>query len=109
MIAAFRHNYASLRTINAERCGQRTGRLRALGSSPLLLGRGSSAMTDNGAKRSMDQRLAGLTPAQRGLLVQRLMERRMAAARRNAISPREDDGPAALSYAQELLWLLSQV
>jgi amino acid adenylation domain-containing protein len=66
-------------------------------------------MTDNGGKRSLDQRLAGLTEAQRGLLVQRLMERRMDEARRNAISPREGDGPAPLSYAQELLWLLSQV
>jgi amino acid adenylation domain-containing protein len=66
-------------------------------------------MTDNGDKRSMEQRLAGLTPAQNELLVQRLMERRMDAARRNAISPREGDGPAPLSFAQELLWLLSQV
>src|SRR6266480_4582272 len=73
------------------------------------LGRDPSAMTDDGDKRSMDQRLAGLTAAQRDLLVQRLMERRMDAARQNAISARQDDGPAPLSYAQELLWLLSQV
>src|SRR2546423_2305205 len=66
-------------------------------------------MTDKDAKRSMDQRLAGLTPAQRSLLVQRLMERRIDAAHRNAIPPREGDGPAPLSFAQELLWLLSQV
>jgi amino acid adenylation domain-containing protein len=66
-------------------------------------------MSENGDKRSMEERLAGLTAAQRGLLVQRLMERRMDAASRNAISPREGDGPAPLSYAQELLWLLSQV
>src|SRR5207302_9187004 len=66
-------------------------------------------MTDDDAKRSMEERLAGLSAAQRGLLVQRLTERRMAAARREAISPREGDGPAPLSYAQELLWLLSQV
>jgi amino acid adenylation domain-containing protein len=66
-------------------------------------------MMDKDAKRSMDQRLAGLTPAQRSLLVQRLMERRIDAAHRNAIPPREGDGPAPLSFAQELLWLLSQV
>src|SRR5438067_10416659 len=66
-------------------------------------------MTDKDAKRSMDQRLAGLSPTQRSLLVRRLMERRIDAANRNAIPPREGDGPAPLSYAQELLWLLSQV
>ncbi len=33
----------------------------------------------------------------------------MAAARRNVIPRREEDGPAPLSYAQELLWLLSNV
>src|SRR6516164_7835712 len=75
----------------------------------LPLGKDSCAMTDDGARDSMDQRLAGLTAAQRGVLVQRLMERRKAAARQNAISPRAGDGPAPLSYAQELLWLLSQV
>ena len=54
-------------------------------------------------------RLQSLSPAQSELLVRRLMERRMAAARSRTISPREGDGPAPLSYAQELLWLLSQV
>src|SRR5438477_8069799 len=66
-------------------------------------------MTDTGDKRTTEERLAGLTPAQRRLLVQRLMDRRMAAARQNTIPPREGDGPAPLSFAQELLWLLSQV
>jgi amino acid adenylation domain-containing protein len=37
------------------------------------------------------------------------MESRKNVARRNIIAPREGDGPAPLSYAQELLWLLSQV
>src|ERR1700722_19708744 len=54
-------------------------------------------------------RLESLSPAQSELLVRRLMERRMAAARDRTIAPREGDGPAPLSYAQELLWLLSQV
>jgi amino acid adenylation domain-containing protein len=54
-------------------------------------------------------RLESLSPAQSELLVRRLMERRMAAARSRTIGPRESDGPAPLSYAQELLWLLSQV
>src|SRR5436190_346209 len=71
--------------------------------------RGRWAMTDKDARRSMDQRLEGLTPTQRSLLMRRLMERRTDAAHRNAIPQREDDGPAPLSFAQELLWLLSQV
>src|SRR3984957_6808822 len=54
-------------------------------------------------------RLQSLSPAQSELLVRRLMERRMAPARSRTISPREGDGPAPLSYAQELLWLASQV
>jgi amino acid adenylation domain-containing protein len=37
------------------------------------------------------------------------MERRTAAARESRIAPRKGDGPAPLSHAQELLWLLSQV
>jgi amino acid adenylation domain-containing protein len=53
--------------------------------------------------------LADLTPAQRALLEQRLMARRATAAQESRIVPREGDGPAPLSYAQELLWLLSQV
>jgi amino acid adenylation domain-containing protein len=57
----------------------------------------------------VDRRLENLTPAQRALLEQRLMERRLNAARANLITARDGDGPAPLSYAQELLWLLSQV
>ena len=58
----------------------------------------------------MDKRLAALTPAQRALLEQRLMERRTQAAARTRIVRRTaPDQPAPLSYAQELLWLLSQV
>src|SRR4051794_18685583 len=63
----------------------------------------------NVAGGGIEARLAGLSPSQRALLEQRLLERRMDAARRKAIPPREGDGPAPLSYAQELLWLLSQV
>ncbi len=66
-------------------------------------------MTIEGDRPSFDQRLAKLSAAQRALLERRLLERRMDAARRNAIPPRDGDGPAPLSYAQELLWLLSQV
>jgi amino acid adenylation domain-containing protein len=57
----------------------------------------------------MEERLASLSDAQRRLLLQRLLDRRKEAARRNAIAPRDGSGPARLSYAQELLWLLSQV
>jgi amino acid adenylation domain-containing protein len=63
----------------------------------------------NGRQQNMEQRLQTLRPAQRKLLEQRLMERGVAAGRRNMIVPREGDGPAPVSYAQELLWLLSQV
>ena len=37
------------------------------------------------------------------------MERQITVASRNTIPPRDGDGPAPLSHAQELLWLLSQV
>ena len=37
------------------------------------------------------------------------MERQITVASRNTIPPRAGDGPAPLSHAQELLWLLSQV
>jgi amino acid adenylation domain-containing protein len=65
-------------------------------------------VSDAGAKGTA-RSLADLTPAQRALLEQRLMARRTAAAQESRIAPRESDGPAPLSYAQELLWLLSQV
>ena len=57
----------------------------------------------------IDERLAKLTPAQRALFEERLLERRRTAARDLAIPPRTGDGPAPLSHAQELLWLLSQM
>src|SRR5258706_537309 len=57
----------------------------------------------------MDERLKKLSPAQRAVLEQRLMERGTATARRNPIVRREVESPVPLSYAQELLWLLSQV
>src|SRR5581483_12500645 len=66
-------------------------------------------MNREGDGGSIDARLATLSPSQRALLERRLLERRMAVARKSAIPPREGDGPAPLSYAQELLWLLSQV
>src|SRR5437588_2162580 len=59
--------------------------------------------------RSIEQRLEKLTPAQRELFEKRLMERRVKAAQEQTIPRRDGDGPAPLSYAQELLWLLSQV
>jgi len=62
-----------------------------------------------GERQHADKRLQNLTPAQRRLLEQRLLQRSTATARRNTIPRRETDGPAELSYAQELLWLLTQV
>jgi amino acid adenylation domain-containing protein len=64
---------------------------------------------DDADTRTLDERLAGLTPVQRQLFEQRLIERRTEAGRLGAIPRREGDGPAPLSHAQELLWLLSQV
>jgi amino acid adenylation domain-containing protein len=61
------------------------------------------------AGESLERRLANLSPGQRALLERRLMERQAETASRNTIPPRTSDGPAPLSHAQELLWLLSQV
>jgi amino acid adenylation domain-containing protein len=63
----------------------------------------------SGGQDNLARRLESLSPAQRALLEQRLMERRTSVARQNVIARRGFDGPAPLSYAQELLWLLSQV
>ncbi len=59
--------------------------------------------------RDLQRRLAGLSPAQRALLEERLMARRVQNAKELVITPRDGTGPCELSYAQELLWLLSQV
>ena len=59
--------------------------------------------------RDFQQRLANLTPAQRAVLEQRLLQRRARESNGHAITRREGTGPAELSHAQEMLWLLSQV
>jgi amino acid adenylation domain-containing protein len=64
---------------------------------------------DGGRDPRVAQRLENLTPAQRALLEQRLMQRRTDVVRRNTISRREVHSPSVLSNSQELLWLLSQV
>jgi amino acid adenylation domain-containing protein len=63
----------------------------------------------SGGGQSGAERLANLSPAQRAVLEQRLLARHTSSARRNMISRREVDSPCEVSYAQELLWLLSQV
>jgi amino acid adenylation domain-containing protein len=68
-----------------------------------------TAIVSNNGNQEVARRLENLTPAQRALLEQRLMARRTAAAEESRIVAREGGGPAPLSYAQELLWLLSQV
>jgi amino acid adenylation domain-containing protein len=55
------------------------------------------------------EHLATLSPARRALLERGLMQRRRAAAGASRIPHREIEGPVPLSYAQELLWLISQV
>jgi hypothetical protein len=57
----------------------------------------------------LDARLQNLSPAQRAVLERRLLERRLSSATQNAVRPREVASPVAVSYSQELLWLLSQV
>jgi amino acid adenylation domain-containing protein len=54
-------------------------------------------------------RLRDLTPAQRALLERRLVAKRGAAARSEAITPRAVFTPCAMSYSQELLWLIDQL
>src|ERR1700687_684458 len=63
----------------------------------------------SGENSGIDRRLEKLTPAQRALLDRRPLERSIAGARTKMITPREVHTPCELSYAQELLWLLSQV
>jgi amino acid adenylation domain-containing protein len=58
---------------------------------------------------AVDAQLKNLSTAKRAFLEQRLMEKRLAVAAKNAISPRPVKTPVPLSYSQELLWLLSQV
>jgi amino acid adenylation domain-containing protein len=60
-------------------------------------------------ENEVERRLARLTPAQRALLEQRLMQRQTDVAHRQMISRRAVYSPCPLSYSQELLWLLSQV
>src|SRR3954452_22560112 len=57
----------------------------------------------------VERRLQKLSPAQRALLEQRLLARRTSVAKDSMISRRDVVSPVPLSYAQELLWLLSQV
>jgi amino acid adenylation domain-containing protein len=63
----------------------------------------------SGGTPGADRRLANLSPAQRAVLEHRLLARHTANARRNRISRRSTHSPCEVSYAQELLWLLSQV
>jgi amino acid adenylation domain-containing protein len=66
-------------------------------------------MSVSGNDPGVARRLENLSPAQRAVLEQRLLQRGTDAARRNMITPRDGDGPCVLSHAQELMWLLSQV
>src|SRR5450755_2962876 len=66
-------------------------------------------MSTTDGKSDIEGRLANPSPAQRALLEQRLLARRTSVARRNTIGRRGVESPVQVSYAQELLWLLSQV
>ncbi|MGH8770752.1 MAG: hypothetical protein ACREV2_06160, partial [Burkholderiales bacterium] len=52
------------------------------------------------------RRLAGLTPAQRALLEQKLQG--SAALREQGIQKRTGEAPAVLSFAQQRLWFLDR-
>jgi amino acid adenylation domain-containing protein len=53
--------------------------------------------------------MSNLSPEKRALLERRLMEKRAAAAKNQAIPRRSTDGPCPLSFAQELMWLLDHL
>ncbi|MGZ4316695.1 MAG: non-ribosomal peptide synthetase, partial [Gaiellaceae bacterium] len=63
----------------------------------------------SGGGEDVQSRLQALSPSKRALLEQRLLEQRIVAASRNAITPRPERSTAPLSYSQELLWLLSHL
>ncbi len=61
---------------------------------------------------NLSARVAHLTPQERAALARKLKERRAgatAAGAPTAIGPRTGAGPWPLSYAQELMWLVSQL
>lgn len=57
----------------------------------------------------LDTLMSSLSPEKRALLERRLMEKRAAAARQQAIPRRSTQGPCPLSFAQELMWLLDHL
>jgi amino acid adenylation domain-containing protein len=68
-----------------------------------------AAISSEYTSKHVEDRLNNLSSAQRALLERALMRRRGAEASRRAVTRREVHSPVPLSYAQELLWLLSQV
>jgi hypothetical protein len=63
-----------------------------------------------GDQSALDSRLAALSPDKRALLQQRLIEQRAGVdVKGPPLVRRTDNGPAALSFSQELMWLLQQL
>ena len=58
-------------------------------------------------RAELERRLAALTPEKRAQL-ERARDGGLQVTRRSGPVPRIDDGPAPMSYAQELLWLLDR-
>ncbi|HFQ93363.1 MAG TPA: non-ribosomal peptide synthetase, partial [Anaerolineae bacterium] len=57
---------------------------------------------------NLNQRIANLSPEKRALLARRLRQKKAAANKMQAITPRADQSSYPLSYAQQRLWFLDQ-
>ncbi len=58
---------------------------------------------------NLETLMGSLSPEKRALLERRLMEKRAAAAKDQAIPRRSSQAPCPLSFAQELMWLLDHL
>lgn len=67
------------------------------------------AQSPAGTAEALERRLAGLSPEKRALLEQRLLARSQPADAVPEITPRQADGPAPLSFVQELMWLIHEL
>ncbi|HIP73184.1 MAG TPA: hypothetical protein EYH05_17525, partial [Anaerolineae bacterium] len=57
---------------------------------------------------NLNQRIAELSPEKRALLARQLRQKKAAANKMQAITPRADQSSYPLSYAQQRLWFLDQ-